>query len=60
MKKKYAVKDLVTGSYYYGAYGWNSRQVFGIPDTFDSLEDAEAFIESEEGGYYTIETIYIP
>lgn len=60
MKKKYAVKDLESHEYYHVKYGWGNEAAFGIAATFETLEDAEAFIESQGGGFYTIETIYIP
>ena len=58
MKKKYVVKDFETQTYYYGggAYGWNKKA--SIADYFDTVEDAERFIE-RENGKFQIELVYV-
>jgi len=57
MEKKYVIKDFETQRYYCGSpFGWllESYQA----DYFDSVEDAERFLE-RENGKFQIELVYV-
>jgi hypothetical protein len=57
MEKKYVVKDFEAQTYYCGeAYGWSKEAYFA--DYFDSVEDAERFID-RENGKFQIELVYV-
>jgi hypothetical protein len=57
MEKKYVVKDFEAQTYYCGeAYGW-SKEAY-LADYFDSVEDAERFID-RENGKFQIELVYV-
>ena len=56
MEKKYVVKDFDAQTYYCGeSYGW-SKEAY-LADYFDTIEDAERFIE-RENGKFQIELVY--
>ena len=54
MEKKYVVKDFEAQTYY--CYGW-SKEAY-LADYFDTVEDAERFIE-RENGKFQIELVYV-
>jgi hypothetical protein len=57
MEKKYVVKDFEAQTYYCGeAYGW-SKEAY-LADYFDSVEDAQRFID-RENGKFQIELVYV-
>ncbi|MDY0388375.1 MAG: hypothetical protein RBT65_14895 [Methanolobus sp.] len=57
MEKKYVVKDFEAQTYYCGEdYGW-SKEAY-LADYFDTVEDAERFIE-RENGKFQIELVYV-
>ena len=57
MEKKYVVKDFEAQTYYCGeAYGW-SKEAY-LADYFDTVEDAERFID-RENGKFQIELVYV-
>lgn len=57
MEKKYVVKDFKAQTYYCGeAYGW-SKEAY-LADYFDTVEDAERFI-NRENGKFQIELVYV-
>ena len=57
MEKKYVVKDFEAQTYYCGeAYGW-SKEAY-LSDYFDTVEDAERFID-QENGKFQIELVYV-
>ena len=64
MEKKYVVKNFVTQTIYCGIHlGWRIcdgeyKTDVGMAHFFDSIEDAENFIE-RENGMFQIEKIYI-
>jgi hypothetical protein len=64
MEKKYAVKYFTSETYYCGIHlGWimydgEYKTDVGMVHFFDSIEDAENFIETENGTFQ-IEKIYI-
>ncbi len=57
MKKKYVVKDFEPQTYYCGDdYRWTKDVYFA--HYFDSVDDAEGFIE-RENGRFQIEMVYV-
>jgi hypothetical protein len=58
MEKKYVVKNFETQTYYCGeVYGWRSLEAY-LADYFDTVEDAERFID-KENGKFQIELVYV-
>ena len=56
MQKKYVVKNFVSQEYYCGSIlGWINGK--GMSELFDSIEDADNFIE-RENGMFQIEVVY--
>lgn len=59
MLKKYVVKDFEAQTYYCGEnYGWRKGEEAVYADYFDTVEDAERFIDREDGKFQ-IEVVYI-
>jgi len=57
MEKKYVVKDFESQTYYCGEpYGWR-KETF-LADYFDTIEDAERFID-RENGKFVVELVYV-
>ena len=57
MEKKYVVKDFQAQTYYCGGnYDWGKETY--LVDYFDTIEDAENFI-NREGGKFQIEVVYV-
>ena len=56
--KKYIVKAVGENTYYCG-FNFEWDEDISLADRFDTIEDAEKFIERESRGMYMIETVYL-